>query len=142
MDAPSKLVIPLGSLDGLPRGTAVATTVSTCQVVHEDTRLRAAGSASRRAAGRPSPLRTASWAWTTYFRPASRAAPPYRCLVSRWRRSDVTDERSHRRNPASDQRPDPNEEFRRRLERETDLSLRGDPERRRFYRSGDLPRSG
>src|SRR6266545_2229891 len=52
MDAPSKLVIPLGSLDGLPRGTAVATTVSTCQVVQEDTRLRAAGSASRRAAGR------------------------------------------------------------------------------------------
>jgi hypothetical protein len=71
---------------------------------------------------------------------ASRA--PYRCLVSRWRRSDVTDERRPRRNPASDQRPDPNEEFRRRLERETDLSLRGDPERRRFYRSGDLPRSG
>ena len=76
MDAPSKLVIPLGSLDGLSRGTAVATTVSTCQVVQEDTRLRAAGSASRRAAGRPSPLRTAPWAWTTYFRPASRAAPP------------------------------------------------------------------
>jgi hypothetical protein len=28
------------------------------------------------------------------------------------------------------------------LERETDLSLREDPERRRFYHSGDLPRSG
>ena len=28
------------------------------------------------------------------------------------------------------------------LERETDLSLREDPERRRFYQSGDLPRSG
>jgi hypothetical protein len=55
----------------------------------------------------------------------------------------VTDERLHpRRNPARDQRPDPNEEFRRRLERETDLSLRADPERRRFYRSSDLPRSG
>jgi hypothetical protein len=55
--------------------------------------------------------------------------------------SGVTDERSPRRNPDRDQRPDPNEEFRRRLERETDLSLREDPERRRFYRSGDLPRS-
>jgi hypothetical protein len=55
----------------------------------------------------------------------------------------VTDERHRpRRNLPSDQRPDPNEEFRRRLERETDLSLRADPERRRFYRSGDLPRSG
>jgi hypothetical protein len=53
----------------------------------------------------------------------------------------VTDERRPRRNPARDQRPDPNEEFRRRLERETELSLRGDPERRRFYRSGDLPHS-
>ena len=28
------------------------------------------------------------------------------------------------------------------LERETDLSLHEDPERRRFYQSGDLPRSG
>jgi hypothetical protein len=55
--------------------------------------------------------------------------------------SDVTDERRPRRNLPADQRPDPNEEFRRRLERETDLSLRGDPERRRFYRSGDLPHS-
>ena len=54
----------------------------------------------------------------------------------------MTDERRHRRDPARDQRPDPNEEFRRRLERETDLSLRADPERRRFYRSSDLPRSG
>ena len=55
----------------------------------------------------------------------------------------MTDERLHpRRNPARDQRPDPNEEFRRRLERETDLSLREDPERRRLYRTVDLPRSG
>jgi hypothetical protein len=53
----------------------------------------------------------------------------------------VTDERHPRRNPARDQRSDPNEEFRRRLERETDLSLRADPERRRFSRFGDLPRS-
>jgi hypothetical protein len=53
----------------------------------------------------------------------------------------VTGERRPRRNPPPDQRPDPNEEFRRRLERETDLSLREDPERRRFYRSGDLPHS-
>jgi hypothetical protein len=53
----------------------------------------------------------------------------------------VTDERRPRRNPARDQRPDSNEEFRRRLERETDLSLRKDPERRRFPRSSDLPHS-
>jgi hypothetical protein len=53
----------------------------------------------------------------------------------------VTGERRPRRNPPPDQRPDPNEEFRRRLERETDLSLREDPERRRFYRFGDLPHS-
>jgi hypothetical protein len=48
-----------------------------------------------------------------------------------WRRGgggfDVTDERRPRRNPPPDQRPDPNEEFRRALERETDLSLREDP---------------
>jgi hypothetical protein len=54
----------------------------------------------------------------------------------------VTDERRPRRNPPPDQRPDPNEEFRRALERETDLSLREDPERRRLYRTVDLPRSG
>ncbi len=55
----------------------------------------------------------------------------------------MTEERRLRRlNVPPDQRPDPNEEFRRRLERETDLSLRKDPERRWFYRSGDLPRSG
>jgi hypothetical protein len=53
----------------------------------------------------------------------------------------VTDERRPGRNPARDQRPDANEEFRRRLERETDLSLRKDPERQRFYRSSDLPHS-
>jgi hypothetical protein len=54
----------------------------------------------------------------------------------------VTDERRPRRNPPPDQRPDPNEEFRRALERETDLSLREDPERRQSYRTVDLPRSG
>ena len=53
----------------------------------------------------------------------------------------MTDERRPRQHPARDQRPDPNQEFRRRLERETDLSLRTDPERRRFYRSRDLPHS-
>jgi hypothetical protein len=41
----------------------------------------------------------------------------------------------------TDQRPDPNEEFRRALERETDLSLREDPDRRRTYTSMDLPHS-
>jgi hypothetical protein len=54
----------------------------------------------------------------------------------------VTDERRPRRNPPPGQRLDPNEEFRRTLERETDLSLREDPERRRLYRTVDLPRSG
>jgi hypothetical protein len=53
----------------------------------------------------------------------------------------VTDERRPRQNPTRDQRPDSNEEFRRRLERETDLSLRKDPQRRRFPRSSDLPHS-
>jgi hypothetical protein len=53
----------------------------------------------------------------------------------------VTDERRPRRNPPPDQRPDPNEEFRRALERETDLSLREDPERRQLYRTVDLPHS-
>jgi hypothetical protein len=53
----------------------------------------------------------------------------------------VTDERRPRPNPPPDQRPDSNEEFRRALERETDLSLREDPERRRMYTSMDLPHS-
>jgi hypothetical protein len=53
----------------------------------------------------------------------------------------VTDERRPRRSPPPDQRADPNEEFRRALERATDLSLREDPERRRTYTSMDLPRS-
>jgi hypothetical protein len=54
----------------------------------------------------------------------------------------VTDEpRRPRRNLPLDPRPDPNEEFRRSLERETDLSLREDPERRRLYTSADLPHS-
>jgi hypothetical protein len=53
----------------------------------------------------------------------------------------VTDERRPRPNPPPDQRPDSNEEFRRALERATDLSLREDPERRRMYTSMDLPHS-
>ena len=53
----------------------------------------------------------------------------------------MTDERRPRPSTPPRQRPNPNEEFRRALERETDLSLREDPERRRFYQSGDLPRS-
>jgi hypothetical protein len=54
----------------------------------------------------------------------------------------VTDERRPRPGTTSGHRPDSNEEFRRALERETDLSLREDPERRQFYQSGDLPRFG
>jgi hypothetical protein len=53
----------------------------------------------------------------------------------------VTDERRPRPNIPSGQRPVTDEEFRRRLERETDLSLREDPERRRFSQTVDLPRS-
>jgi hypothetical protein len=54
----------------------------------------------------------------------------------------VTDERRPRPNNLPRQPPVSDEEFRRALERETDLSLREDPQRRRFYQSGDLPRSG
>jgi hypothetical protein len=54
----------------------------------------------------------------------------------------VTDER--RPWPKSPRREQPvsDEELRAALERETDLSLREDPERRRYHRAGDLPRSG
>jgi len=55
----------------------------------------------------------------------------------------VADERRRpRRDLPPGQRPVTDEEFRRALERETDLSLREDPERRRLYTSEDLPRSG
>ena len=54
----------------------------------------------------------------------------------------MTDERRPRPNTPSRPPPVSDEEFRRELERETDLSLREDPQRRRFYQSGDLPRSG
>ena len=53
----------------------------------------------------------------------------------------MTDEPRPRPNPPPDLWPDPNEEFRRALERETDVSLREDPERRRTYTSMDLPHS-
>jgi hypothetical protein len=53
----------------------------------------------------------------------------------------VTDEQRPRPIFPRGQRPDPNEEFRRALERETDVSLREDPERRRLFTSMDLPRS-
>jgi hypothetical protein len=75
-----------------------------------------------------------------YCLPTSRGSPSSD-LASSGGGSDVTDERRPRPNPPPDQRPDPNEEFRRALERETDLSLREDPERRRTYTSMDLPRS-
>lgn len=54
----------------------------------------------------------------------------------------MTDERRPRPNTPPRQPPVSDEEFRRALERETDLSLHEDPERRRYYRAGDLPRSG
>jgi hypothetical protein len=82
---------------------------------------------------------TSPWAGTPSHPP--RVGRP----TASWRRggggSDVTDERRPRPNPPPGQRPDPNEEFRRALERETDLSLREDPERRRSYTSMDLPHS-
>jgi hypothetical protein len=54
----------------------------------------------------------------------------------------VTDERRPRPNSPRREQPVSDEEFRAALERETDVSLREDPERRRYYRAGDLPRSG
>ena len=54
----------------------------------------------------------------------------------------MTDERRPRPNSPPRDRPVSDAEFRAALERETDLSLRGAPERRRYYRAGDLPRSG
>ena len=54
----------------------------------------------------------------------------------------MTDERRPQPNAPPRQPPVSDEEFRRALERETDLSLRKDPERRRYYRAGDLPRYG
>jgi hypothetical protein len=54
----------------------------------------------------------------------------------------VTDERQPQPNSLRRDRPVSDEDFRAELERETDLSLRNDPERRRYYRAGDLPRSG
>jgi hypothetical protein len=54
----------------------------------------------------------------------------------------VPDERRPRPNTPPRQPPVSDEEFRRALERETDLSLREDPQRRRVYQTVDLPRSG
>ena len=54
----------------------------------------------------------------------------------------MADERRPRPNSPRREQPVSDEEFRAALERETDLSLREDPERRRYYRAGDLPRSG
>ena len=54
----------------------------------------------------------------------------------------MSDERRPRPNGARREQPVSDEEFRAAMERETDLSLREDPERRRFCQSGDLPRSG
>jgi len=53
----------------------------------------------------------------------------------------VTDERRPRPNSPPPEQPVSDEDFRAALERETDLSLREDPERRRYYRAGDLPPS-
>jgi hypothetical protein len=53
----------------------------------------------------------------------------------------VPDERRPRPDTPPRQPPVSDEEFRRALEQETDLSLREDPQRRRFYQTVDLPRS-
>jgi hypothetical protein len=71
---------------------------------------------------------TASTAWTT-------------AATTRWRRFRCDRRATPSAEPPPDQRPDSNEEFRRALDRETDLSLREDPERRRIYTSMDLPHS-
>ena len=54
----------------------------------------------------------------------------------------MTDERRPHPNGPPRKQPVSDEDFRAALERETDLSLREAPERRRYYRAGDLPRSG
>ena len=54
----------------------------------------------------------------------------------------MTDERRPARTVLPREQPVSDEEFRAALERETDLLLREDPERRRYYRAGDLPRCG
>ena len=54
----------------------------------------------------------------------------------------MTDERRRRPDSARRERPVSDEEFRSMLERETDMSLREDPGRRKYYRAGDLARSG
>jgi hypothetical protein len=54
----------------------------------------------------------------------------------------VTDERRPRPKSPPSERPVSGEEFRAALERATDASLRAEPQRRRYYRAGDLPRSG
>jgi hypothetical protein len=95
--------------------------------------------AYREARRRPGGARVATWAPST----APRNWHGDYCgrPTATWRQggggSDVTDERRPPPNPPTD----PNQEFRRALERETDLSLREDPERRRMYTSMDLPRS-
>ena len=53
----------------------------------------------------------------------------------------MADERRPRPNSSPREQPVSDEEFRAALDRETDLSLREDPERRRYYRAGELPRS-
>jgi hypothetical protein len=54
----------------------------------------------------------------------------------------VTDERRPQPGGSPRERPVSDQEFRAALERETDVSLREEPERRRHYRAGDLRRSG
>jgi hypothetical protein len=110
-----------------------------CRPCRRTPASRSASSASRRAArAGPSPTPASPWAGTPYLPCVGRP-------TASWRRGgggcDVTDERRPRPNPPPDQRPDSNQEFRRALERATDLSLREDPERRRMYTSMDLPHS-
>jgi hypothetical protein len=111
-----------------------------CRPCRRTATSRSASSASKRAAREgSSPSPTSLWAGTPSLLP--RVGRP----TATWRGGgggcDVTDERRPRPNPPPDQRPDSNEEFRRALDRETDLSLREDPERRRIYTSMDLPHS-
>jgi hypothetical protein len=119
----------LGVLDAPPRWSWHGDYCGGCRLCRRTPTSRSASSASRRAAR----------AGTSSHLP--RVGRP----AATWRRggggSDVTDERRPRPTPPPGQRPDPNEEFRRALERETDLSLREDPERRRLYTSMDLPHS-
>src|SRR6266545_3400683 len=128
----------LGALDGR-RGTGMATTVVGAGRAggHRPPGRLAPPPGERPGRGEPYSDLTLG----RYSFPTTSRGPPTATRRRGGGGSDVTDERRPRPTAPPGQRPDPNEEFRRALERETDLSLREDPDRRRMYTSMDLPHS-